>query len=104
MSQSCASDTRSPEGDSSRIFSIASLRVAELRQITQHQIVALLVLQHLSQRVAADGRLHGVLHVRDVDLIARGLLAVDRKIQVGLPDHAKHAQILNSRDAAASRP
>ena len=71
------------------MFSIASLVFAVLRQIAQHQVVALLALQHLGQRVAAHRGLDRVLHVGDVDLIARGLVAVHREVQVGLADHAK---------------
>ena len=73
---------------------MASLRVAVLRQVAHHQVVALLALQHLGQRVAADGGLDGILNVGHVDLIAGGLLAVHRQVQVGLADHAEQAQIL----------
>ena len=73
---------------------MASFGIAVLRKIAQHQVVALLALKNLGERVAAHRGLNGILHVRDVDLIARGLVAVHREIQVGLPDHAEQAQIL----------
>ena len=53
---------------------MASLCVAVLRQIAQHQVVTLLALQHLRQRVAADRGLDGVLHIGHIDLVARRLL------------------------------
>ena len=82
------------------MFSMASLVLRILRQIAHHQVVARLALQHLSEGVAAHGGLDGVLNVRDVDLIARGLLAVHREVIVRLAQDAKHAQILNSLDLA----
>ena len=73
---------------------MASLRVAELRQIAQHQIVALLVLQHLGERVAADRGLDGVLHVRDVDLKRAACSRLTVKFRLGWPDHAEQSQVL----------
>ena len=58
------------------MFSMASSRIAIGRQVAHHQIVALFALQHLRQRIPAHGGLNGVLNIRDVDLIARGLLAI----------------------------
>ena len=68
---SCASETRSPDGDSSRMFSMASREFAVLRQVAQDEVVALLALQDLRQGVAAHRGLNRVLHIRDVDLVAR---------------------------------
>ena len=82
------------------MFSIASLVSRILRQIAHHQVVALLALQHLGQRVAAHRGLDGVLHVGDVDLIARGLLAIHHEISVRLAQHAEHAQVLDALDLA----
>ena len=82
------------------MFSMASLRVAIFRQIAQHEIVALLSDQHLRQRVAADGRLNGVLHVGDIDSEARGLIAIHFEIQIRLAEHAEQSQILD----AGNRP
>ena len=82
---SCASETRSPEGDSKRMFSMASSRVAVLRQIAHHQIVALLALQHLRQRVAADRGLNGILHIRDIDLIAGRFCRSTVRFRLGWP-------------------
>ena len=71
------------------------LRIAVLGQIADHQVVALLALQHLADRVAAHRGLNGVLHVGYVDLVTRGLLAVHYQVQIGLADHAKQPQVLN---------
>ena len=73
---------------------MASLRVAVLRQIAHHQVVARLALQNLCQRVAADGGLDGVLHVGHVDLVAGGLPPIHRDVQIRLTQHAKDAQVL----------
>ena len=79
---------------------MASFVVAVLRQIAQHQVVARLALQHLGEGVAAHGGLDGILHVGDVDLVARGLLAVHREVQVGLAEDAKDSEVLDSFDLA----
>ena len=71
-----------------------------MRQIAHDQVVALFALQHLRESVAADGRLNRVLHIRRVDLIARGGLAIHREVQVGLAEDAKQPQILDARDGA----
>ena len=88
-------------GDSKRIFSIASLVSRILRQIAHHQVVTLLALQNLGQRIAAHRGLNRVLHVGDIDLIARGLLAIHRQIQIRLADDAEQSQILDSFDRRA---
>ncbi len=99
--QSWASETRSPEGDSKRIFSMRFLRVAVLREIAQDEVVARLALQNLGQRVAADRGLNGILHIGDVDLVASGLLAVHRQVEVGLAENAKDSEVLDSLDTCA---
>ena len=93
----CASETRSPDGDSRRTFSIASTRVAILLLIAQHQIVLRLSDQHLLSGAAADRGLDCILHVGDIDAIARRSLAVDLEGKVGLADDAEQSKI---RDAA----
>ena len=77
------------------------LGVAVLRQIAHHQVVARLALQHLREGVAAHRGLNGVLHVGDVDLVARRLLAVHGDVQIRLAEHAEDAQILNSLERRA---
>ena len=58
------------------MFSMASFVSRYWGLIAHHQVVARFALQHLGERVAAHRGLNGVLHVGDVDLIARRLLAV----------------------------
>ena len=74
--------------------------VTVLRKVAQHQIVARLTLQHLGQRVAADSGLHGILNVRNVDLIACGLLAVHGYVQVGLAKDWNTSQLFDPLDPA----
>ena len=69
---------------------------AELRQIAHHQVVARLALQYLGKSVPSRGRIDGVLHVRHVDLIARGRFAIDYEVVVGLAGHPENAQIRDS--------
>ena len=69
MLQSCASETRSPDGREQPDLLDRSLRAAILRQIAHHQVVAFLAFQHLRDRFAADGGFDRVLHVGDVDLV-----------------------------------
>src|SRR5215467_2965926 len=73
-------------------------RIAVVRQIAKHEVVALFPVKHLGQRVAADGGLHGVLNIRDVDAVARGALAIHIKVQVGLANHAKDAKVFHAAD------
>ena len=73
MLQSCASETRSPVGASSRMFSMASLVSRYCGEVAHHQIVASLALQDLCRGVAAHGGLDGVLHIGNVDLVTRRL-------------------------------
>ena len=74
--------------------------VTVLGEIPHHQVVALLALKYLGQSVASHGGLDRILHIRDVDLIARGLLAVHFEVFVGLAEDAKDSKILDSLDAA----
>ena len=76
------------------------LGVAELRQIAHHQVVARLALQNLRESIPSRGGIDGVLNIRDVDLIARGLLAIDDEVVVGLAQNLKHSQVLNPLDLA----
>ena len=76
------------------------LRVAELREIAQHQIVALFALQYLGERIASRGGVDGILNVGYVDLIARGRLAIDHEVVVRLPEHPEDSQIRDSGDLA----
>ena len=99
--QSCASETRSPDGDKQTNILDRFLGVAVLRQIAHHQVVARLALQHLRESVASDRGLNGVLNIGDVDLIARGLLAIHREVHVRLTQNAKHSQILDPADLRA---
>ena len=43
----------------------------------------------------------GVLHVGDIDAVARSLIAVNGEVEVGLADHAEHAQILHAANILA---
>ena len=72
------------------------LGVAELREIAHHQVVTSLALQYLRESVPSRGGLDGVLNVRDVDLIACGLLAIHLEVVIRLTQHTKHSQVLDS--------
>ncbi len=76
------------------------LRVAVLREIANDDVVASFVLQDLGDGVAADGGLDGVLHVVDVDAIARGGDAVDGVVEVGLADDAEESEVGDALDLA----
>ena len=83
--QSWAKETRSPEGESRRIFAMASLVSRYCGQVAHHQVIALFSLQHLGQRVAAHGRLDGILHIRDVDPVAGRRRRSTVKFRLGCP-------------------
>ncbi len=70
--------------------------VAIRRGVAHHQVVALLALQHLADRFPADRGFHRILNVRDVDAVARGGLAVDRNIQIGLAQDAEQAEVFDA--------
>ena len=74
--------------------------IAVFRRIADHQVVTLLALQDLADRAAADSGLNGVLHIGDVELITRRLLAVHHQVEIGLANHPEQAQVLNPRNAA----
>ena len=59
--------------------------------VAHHQIVTLLALQDLAHRLAADRGLDGVLHVGNVQAVARGLLAITSNSKVGLANDAEQA-------------
>ena len=42
----------------------------------------------------------GVLHIGDVELIARGFLSVDHQVEVRLAEDSEHADVLNARNRA----
>ena len=72
--------------------------VAILLLIAQGDVEARLALLHLGDGVGADGGLDRVLNVGNVDAPARGGVAVDGEVQVGLADDAEDAQILDAFD------
>ena len=53
-------------------------------------------MQYLSESIATRSGLDGILNVRDIDLVARSLLAVYLEIDVGLAEGAEDSQILDS--------
>ena len=57
-------------------------------------------LKNLGKGIAAHRGLDSVLHIGDVDLVARGFLAIQGNGEVGLPDDAKKAEILDSAHGA----
>src|SRR4029077_15040150 len=73
--------------------------VAVLRQIPQHQVVALLADQDLGERAAADGGLNSVLNVGDIDSEAGSLLAIHGEVQIRLAEDTKQAKILHTVNA-----
>ena len=76
------------------------LGIAVGRLVAHHHVVALLADQHLTHRVAADGRLDGVLYVGDVDSEASRLAAVDRQVEIGLAEIAQELDVMHARDRA----
>ena len=74
------------------------LGVAELGKIAKDDVVSGLALEDLSDGVATDGGLDGVLHVGHIDAVARGGLAVDGVVEVGLADDAEEAEVLDALD------
>src|ERR1019366_2690808 len=75
------------------------LRIAVFLKVADDEVVALLALQDLAYRAPADGGLHRVLHIRNVELITRGLLAIYFEVQIGLANHAKQSEVLNPWNA-----
>src|SRR5262249_58226720 len=75
-------------------------RVGILGQVAHHQVVASFAVEHLAEHRAADGGLHGVLDVADVDLVARGLPTVDHQVEIRLADDAQQAEVLDAFDLA----
>ena len=96
--QSCASETRSPEGDSKRMSSMDSFVLRYGRQIAHHQVIALLALQHLAYRFAANRGFNSVLNVSHIQTVSSCLLTVHSKLEVGLADHAKQAEVRDAGD------
>ena len=75
---SCARETRSPEGaEQAHVFDRLA-GVAILLLIAQGNVEASLALLHLGHGVGADGGLHCVLDVGDIDAPARGGGPIDR--------------------------
>src|SRR5262249_11619232 len=69
-------------------------------QVANHKVIPALALKHLRDRVAADGCLNGVLHVCDIELIASGLVAIHRDVQVWLADDPEEAKVFDAANAA----
>ena len=65
-------------------------------EVADHQIVALLALQHLADGFAAHGGFDGVLHVGDIQAVARGGIAIDGEFKVRLADDAEQAEVGNA--------
>ena len=70
--------------------------------IAQRDVEAGLALLHLGDGVGADRGLHCVLNVGDVDAPARGGVAIDGEVEIGLADDAEDAQVLDALDALPS--
>ena len=72
--------------------------------IAKRHIVAGLALLHLGHSVCADRSLNRVLNIGDVDAPARGRVAVNGEIQIGLSDDAKDAKIVDALAPSPSAP
>ena len=66
--------------------------VAEVDRQAEDDVVELLPLDHLRERLAADGHLDGRLDVGDVHAVAGAGLAVDPDLQVGLAEDVEQAR------------
>ena len=100
MLQSCASETRSPEGASEADVGDVLDGAAELRLVAHRQVEALLADQNLADGFSADRGFDGVLNVADVDAEAVGGGAIDIEIDVGLAADLKRAEIGDAGDLA----
>ena len=63
----------------------------------QDDVVELLSLDHLRERLAADRHLDVGLDVGHVDPVAGAGLAIDLDLEVGLADDVEHADVLDPR-------
>src|SRR4030095_2123214 len=73
-------------------------RIAVVGEIAKNEVVALFAVEYLRESIATDRRLDGILNIGNIDAVARGALAIDRKVQVGLPNHAEDAKIFHAAD------
>ena len=67
--------------------------------VAHHHVVPLLADQHLTHRVAAHGRLDGVLYVCHVDSKTSRLAAVDGQVEIRLAEIAQELDVMHARDA-----
>ena len=74
------------------------LRIAIFWQIAQREVVSRFALENLGERVAANRGLNRILHVRDVDLVTGGGLAIHGHVKVGLAEDTENSEILNAID------
>src|SRR6202022_4025674 len=70
------------------------------RLVTNYQVVSLLALQNLAHCFPAYRGLHGVLNIRNINSMPRGLLAINRDIQIRLPQNAEESQVFNTLNFA----
>ena len=73
--------------------------VAQVLGEPEHDVVALLPLDHLREGPAADRDLDHFLDVGDVHAVASAGPAVDLDLEVGLADDVKDADVLDAADA-----
>ena len=97
--QSCSSETRSPEGASSRMF-LSLPWCPILRQIAELEVIGLLALKDLGEGITSNRGLNSILHVGHVDLKSRRLLTIHYKVQVRLTCDLKDPKISNTGNAA----
>ena len=70
--------------------------VAQLRRQPQGDVEELFALDHLGERLAADGGLHDSFDIVDIDAVAGAELAVDLDLEIRLADDVKQADVFDS--------
>ena len=75
--------------------------VAQVGRQPQRDIEELFAFHHLRESFAADGRLHDLFDVGDVDAMPGAELAVDLDLEIGLADDVENADVLDAPDTSS---
>ena len=68
------------------------------------QVELPVALQHGGRGGAAERGLHHGIDVAGIEAVARGLLAIDLDVEIGLAEQVEYAEIGDAADLAPSRP